>query len=216
MQNAPATPATLCGPWYRPILAHGEEGSIVMPHTNMLEEKLAVLVVIDLQEKMLAAIGTSPPETIVDKIRRLVGAAEALDIPIIYTEQYPKGLGPTEPRVKDVLSTAIGPLVKDTCSCWRDQAFRTALQRTEREHVIMAGLETHVCIQQTALDLVRVDYQVFLAADAVGSRFAGDMDVSLQRMRRAGVEISTAEALIFELIERCDHPKFKDILELVK
>ncbi len=187
-----------------------------MPHTNMLEEQFAALVVVDVQEKMLAASGTSPPEAIIDKIQRLVRAAEILDVPIIYTEQYPKGIGPTDPRLTACLSSATGPIEKTTCSCWRDEAFKEALRKTEREQIIIVGLETHVCIQQTAMDLIRVDYQVFIAADAVGSRFQLDTDTALQRMRAAGVEISTAESLIFELVERCDHPKFKAVLEVVK
>jgi nicotinamidase-related amidase len=187
-----------------------------MPHTNMLEEKLAALVIVDVQEKMLAAIGTSPVEAILDKIRRLAGTADILGIPVVYTEQYPKGLGATHPRVKACLARATGPIVKSACSCWRDEGFRAALQQTGREQVIVAGLETHVCIQQTVMDLIRVDYQVFVPVDAVGSRFVPDMDVSVARMRHAGAEISTTESLIFELIERCDHPKFKEVLELIK
>ena len=187
-----------------------------MPHTNMLEERLAALVVVDVQEKMLAAIGTAPPEAILDKIHRLVGTAQTLGLPIIYTEQYPQGLGPTEAGLKAGLASATGPIVKTTCSCWRDENFRAALQRADRPQIIVAGLETHVCIQQTVMDLIRVDYQVFVPADAIGSRFSGDMNVSLDRMRTAGAEISTTESLIFELIERCDHPKFREVLKLVK
>ncbi len=187
-----------------------------MPHTVMLEEKLAALVIVDVQEKMLQAIGTSPPQVILDKIMRLIGVAEVLGLPIIHTEQYPKGLGPTDAGLRRRLAGASPAIEKTTCSCWRDEPFRQALKRTEREQIIVAGLETHVCIQQTALDLLRVDYQVFVPVDAVGSRFKLDMDLSLDRMRAAGVVLSTVESLIFELIERCDHPKFKDVLKLVK
>lgn len=187
-----------------------------MSDVNILEAGLAALVVIDVQEKMLAAITSSPTDGILDKIRRLIGTAKVLDLPIIWTEQYPKGLGPTDSRVRGWLPSDLKPIVKTTCSCWRDQGFRDAVQATGREHIILTGLETHVCVQQTALDLLRVDHAVFLAEDACGSRFAQDMDVSLERMRHAGVEVSTTEALLFELIERCDHPKFKELLELVK
>jgi len=187
-----------------------------MSNVNILEADLAVLVVIDVQENMLTAISTSPQDTILDKLRRLIETAKILTVPIIYTEQYPKGLGRTDERVKAWLPSDLEPIEKTTCSCWRDEAFRKALQDTHREHVIVAGLESHVCVQQTALDLLRVDYTAFLPIDAVGSRFAIDMDTAVERMRRAGVEVSTTEALIFDLIERCDHPKFKDILELVK
>jgi len=187
-----------------------------MPNVNILEAGDAALVVIDVQEKMLSAVTSAPTDVILDKIRRLIGTAKVLDLPIVFTEQYPKGLGATSSLVREALPRELKPIVKTTCSCWRDPAFRDAVQATGREQVIVAGLETHVCVQQTALDLLRVDYAVFVAADAVGSRFPYDTEISLMRMRRAGVEISTAESLIFELIERCDHPKFKDILQLVK
>ncbi|MCG8409439.1 MAG: hydrolase [Phycisphaerales bacterium] len=187
----------------------------IMPNVNFLEADLAALVVIDVQEKMLAAITSSSPEQIIDKIRRLIGVASLLEIPILYTEQYPQGLGPTDLKVRKLLAEH-DPIVKTTCSCWRNETFRTALQQTEREHVVVAGLETHVCIQQTVLDLIRVDYVPFIPADAVGSRFPGDTDTALSRIRRAGAEVSTTESILFELIERCDHPKFKDFLKLVK
>lgn len=186
-----------------------------MPHVSVLESPLSVLVVVDVQEKMLAAVTTSP-DIVIGSIAKLISAAKVLDIPILYTEQNPAGLGRTDPALKDILASAHGPLVKTTCSCWRDENFRNALQQTRREHVILAGLETHVCIQQTALDLLRVDYAPFVAVDAVGSRRTQDMKTSLARMRQAGVTISTTEALIFELVERCDHPRFKDLLRLIK
>jgi nicotinamidase-related amidase len=193
-----------------------EKGSPIMPNVNILEADLAALVVIDVQEKMLSAITTSPTDIILDKIRRLIGVAKVLDVPVVYTEQYPQGLGPTNTQVKAWLPPELRPVVKTTCSCWRDQNFRNALQATGREHIILAGLETHVCVQQTALDLLRVDYSVFVPVDAVGSRFTIDMDTSVARMRHAGVEISTTESLIFDLVERCDHPKFKDVLRIIK
>ncbi|HKQ48559.1 MAG TPA: isochorismatase family protein [Phycisphaerae bacterium] len=187
-----------------------------MPHVSVLESSLAALVVVDVQERMLGAVTTTRTDELVGGIVKLISAAKMLDIPILYTEQNPAGLGRTDHELKDVLSGAQGPLVKSTCSAWRDENFREALQQTRREHVILAGLEAHVCIQQTALDLLRVDYTPFVAVDAVGSRRTHDMRTSLARMRQAGVTISTVEALIFEMVERCDHPRFKDILRLVK
>ncbi len=187
-----------------------------MPRVNFLEAQSAVLVVVDVQEKVLATVGSSPPDGIIDRIGRLIRAARILDLPVLHTEQYPAGLGPTDGRLKKALPAGSGPIVKSTCSCWRDEAFRIALQRTEREHVVLVGLETHVCIQQTALDLLRVDYVPFVAADAVGSRCESDFQTALERMRRAGAEVSSTEAIIFELVERCDHPKFKDILKVIK
>lgn len=187
-----------------------------MPHVNVLESGLAVLVVVDMQEKLLPNIQSSPSDSIIDAAGRLIQAARILDVPILHTEQYPQGLGPTDSRIKGLMPPEAKVIEKTLCSCWRDAAFREALESTHREHVILVGVETHVCIQQTAMDLIRVDYVPFVAADAVGSRRASDASTALARMRHAGAEISTAESLIFELIERCDHPKFKAVLELIK
>ncbi len=187
-----------------------------MPHTDMLERDLAVLVVVDFQEKMLAAVGTAPSHEISRNVVRLIEVARILDVPVLYTEQYPQGLGSTVEAVRTVLGTGLEPMIKTTCSCWRDAAFRQALEASKREHVVLAGLETHICIQQTVLDLIRVDYVPFVAADATGSRRADDMTQALARMRQAGAAVSTTEALIFEWIERCDHPRFRDVLKVVK
>lgn len=187
-----------------------------MPHTNMLETDLAALVVVDVQEKMLAAVTSAPPDAIVENIVRLVGAAGILEIPVLFTEQYPKGLGPTVEAVRAAIRDDHAPIVKSTCSCWRWEEFREKLQATEKEHIILVGLETHVCIQQTVLDLIRVDYVPFVPADAVGSRRSVDTERAFLRMQHAGAEVSTTEAVIFELVERCDHPRFKAILELIK
>lgn len=187
-----------------------------MPHVDMLEVDLAALVVVDVQEKMLAAIGSAPTARIVEKIKGLIAAAQALDIPILWTEQYPEGLGPTEPAVRKAMPDGLAVIEKTPCSCWRDEAFRAALQATGREHILLAGLETHVCIQQTALDLFRVDYAVFVAEDAIGSRCENDHVLAVGRMARAGVQVGSVETLLFELIGRCDHPKFKDILKRVE
>jgi nicotinamidase-related amidase len=187
-----------------------------MPHVNMIEADLAVLVVIDVQEKMLAAVTTSPREGLIQRLSALIRAAQILELPVIYTEQYPQGLGQTDRSLAGALEGAKGPIIKNTCSCWRDEAFRGALQGCEREHIILAGLEAHVCIQQTAMDLLRVDYVPFVAVDAIGSRRQTDFDAAVARMRRAGVEISSTEALLFELVERCDHPRFKEFIKLIK
>ena len=171
-----------------------------MPHVIVLESDLAVLVVIDVQEKLMARIESSPPDDIVDKVGRLIGAARLLNIPIMHTEQYPDGLGPTDTRVKKALPEGSGPMVKSTCSCWRDEAFRKAIQATGREHVILAGVETHVCIQQTALDMIRVDYASWVAVDAVGSRRTLDHETALARLGHSGAQIGTTESILFELI----------------
>ena len=183
---------------------------------QLIENELAALVIVDVQVKMLTAIGSDNPERIVERITKLIRAALLFDIPIIFTEQYPAGLGETDSRLKAVLPEGLNPLIKTTCSCWRDVAFKASLQETGREHVIVAGLEMHVCIQQTVLDLMSVDFIPFVPIDACGSRYAEDANTAIERMRAAGAEITTVESLLFELVARCDHPKFKEFLKIVK
>jgi nicotinamidase-related amidase len=101
-----------------------------MPHVSVLETALAAFVVIDVQERMLGAVTTSPGDDIIKSTLKLIAAARVLEIPILYTEQNPSGFGPTDARLKDALAGAVGPLVKTTCSCWRDEGFRRALQQT--------------------------------------------------------------------------------------
>lgn len=187
-----------------------------MPHVQQIETDLAALVVIDVQEKMLGAISSDPQDELIQRMNKLIRTATLLDVPVIYTEQYPKGLGPTDKRLTETLDGSAAYFEKATMSCWRDRPFASALKEANREHVILCGLETHVCILQTALDLRRVDFEVFIAEDAVGSRFDRDKQVALDRMRSADVTVSTTESLMFELIGRCDHPKFKSFLEIVK
>ncbi|MCB9857463.1 MAG: isochorismatase family protein [Phycisphaerales bacterium] len=187
-----------------------------MPHVNMIERDLAALVVVDVQSKMLAAIGSDPVAGVIDRCLQLIRTAQLFELPIFLTEQYPQGLGHTDERVKSALSELDRVFEKTTMSCWRDAAFSDALQKSGREHIIVCGVESHVCIQQTVLDLLRVDYVPFVPVNAVASRFDFDKVAALERMRTAGAELTTSEALVFELVERCDDPRFKDVLKLVK
>jgi len=187
-----------------------------MPYVQQLDVSQAALVVIDVQDKMLGAINSDPLDDLRRNISKLIRTATLFDVPILYTEQYPNGLGGTDRAIKDVLPETAGYFEKTTMSCWRDMPCKTATQTTKREHIILVGVETHVCVLQTALDMMKVDYDVFIAADACGSRFENDKAVALERMRHAGIVVSTTESLMFELVGRCDHPQFKSFLEIVK
>lgn len=187
-----------------------------MPHVQQLDPAQAALVVIDVQDKMLGAIKSDPLDELRRHTIKLIRTATLLGVPVLCTEQYPNGLGGTDGEIKASLPDSVVCLEKTTMSCWGDKPFKAALQATQREHVILCGVETHVCIMQTALDLRNVDYDVFVATDACGSRFAHDKSVAIDRMRQADVVMSTTEALMFEMIGRCDHPQFKSFLEIVK
>lgn len=179
----------------------------------MLDKETAVLVVIDFQDKLLNKI--SGAEAISDRAVKLIQFAYALKLPILCTEQYPAGLGPTNAAVKAVLGDA--PIIeKLSFGCLGEPKFLDALQSTGRNQLLITGIETHVCVMQTALAALEEGYDVFVVCDAVGSRFEGDYEAGLARMRRAGVQLVTAEMAIFETLRAAGTPEFKRVLPLVK
>lgn len=169
------------------------------------------LVVVDVQEKLLRAIPDA--QRLVWNIQRLVDAACALGIEVLATEQYPKGLGPTiEP-----LAARLGPLPEKLAfSAVGCDALRARLDTLDRPNLLVCGIETHVCVQQTALDLLHAGFRVFIAADAVASRAALDREIALQRMIASGVTMTTVESAMFEWCETAAAPEFKLISQLVK
>lgn len=138
-----------------------------------------------------------------------------LNLPVFVTEQYPEGIGPTAAA----LSTGLGqcPIIsKRTFSCCREPLFMKALEETGRNQIIIIGIETHVCVYQTAADLLQKGYKVQTVADAVGSRAIANKKIGLDRMQALGAEISSVESAIFELLETSACPEFKQILRLIK
>jgi nicotinamidase-related amidase len=173
----------------------------------------AVLCVVDLQEKLLAAIHDA--EAVTAEAVRVIRATRLLEVPITVTQQYTKGIGPTAPAVAEALG-AFEPIEKLDFSAARAAAVRAWLEESGRSHVIVVGIEAHVCVLQTALDLVAAGYFVHVPANATGSRRPLDASAALYRMARAGVTVTTSEAVIFELLGTADHPRFKDVHRLVK
>jgi len=131
------------------------------------------------------------------------------------TEQYPEGIGPTVPELKSVLGD-IPIIPKRTFSCCREPRFSTALDALQRRQILMCGIETHVCIYQTAADLIERGYMVQVPADAVSSRTESDKAIGLARIQQAGGCITSVESGIFELLETSACPEFKQILKLIK
>ena len=169
------------------------------------------LLVVDLQDKLLRAI--EGRERVLSNTLRLVRAARLLDIPVLATEQYPKGLGPTV----DMLAALIPDRpAKATFHCLGAPGIAEGLEKAAVRHVTLAGIEAHVCVAQTALELLRLGYRVQVLADAVGSRFAVDREFALRRLEQAGAVVSTTEAGIFEWLGGADHPRFKEVSSLVK
>jgi isochorismate hydrolase len=186
-----------------------------MMRPDQLDVQRACVLVIDIQEKLMPLIRRH--EQIARACVKLLGGAEMFHLPIIATEQYPKGLGPTIAPIRERL-TASGATVleKPTFSAWADAAVRQTMLSIDRPQVIVIGIEAHVCVQQTTLDLVSRDYDVFVCADAIGSRGSLDYEVALDRMRQANALVTSVEAVLFELCQRCDTPDFKRMLEVIK
>jgi nicotinamidase-related amidase len=169
------------------------------------------LLVIDVQEKLVGAIAGG--SRVAWNVRRLVDGAKILGLPVIGTEQYPKGLGPTVSE----LAERLGPLpFKITFSCGGCPGLFRDLPAKGIRNMLVCGIETHVCVQQTVLDLMADGWRVFIAADAVGSRFDVDHQIALRRMDSAGATITTTEAALFEWCEVSGTPEFKQISQLAR
>ena len=175
----------------------------------------AVLVIIDIQEKLLGTMPKGVQESVVKSACNLVRGAKELNIPILATEQYPQGLGNT---IKEITSLApeLKPCPKLTFSCYRDHEFRKALEAAEPRDVILCGMETHLCVLPTALELLEDEYNVFVAADAVCSRTKLNWKLSLEVMREAGATIGTTEMFLYQMVEEAGTERFKNIARILK
>ena len=172
----------------------------------------AALLVVDVQEKLLPATG-SPGKRVVANVHRLISAARLLEIPVLATEQYPKGLGPTVASLADAIPVRHA---KTTFQAADAAGLISADSASSIRHVTLVGLETHVCILQTALELLRRGFRVQVVADAIASRDQFDHDSALSRLQSSGAILTTTEAVMFEWIGSSDHPAFKAISALVK
>jgi nicotinamidase-related amidase len=172
----------------------------------------AALVVVDVQEKLIGLIPGH--ERIVWNIRRLLDGAKILGVPAVATEQYPKGVGPTIPELAKRLT---GPIPdKLAFSCGACGELFTDLSERSIFKLLLCGIEAHVCVQQTAFDLITAGFRVYLAVDAIGARFAIDKEIALRRMESAGATLTTTEAALFEWCEQSGTPEFKAISQLIR
>jgi isochorismate hydrolase len=178
----------------------------------LLPEKSALLI-IDIQERILPVI--SNHQRVVDNTTKLIKGFKVLNLPIYFTEQYPKGLGPTTRAILDQL-VDIKPFDKMSFSCSGAEDLFQEFRKKNLSQIVVCGIESHVCVQQTVLDLIENGFQVNLAADAVSSRKEIDYNTSIDRMRHHGAEVTTTESILFELLNVCGTPQFKEISKIVK
>jgi nicotinamidase-related amidase len=172
-----------------------------------------VLVVIDIQSKLWNVMHDK--SLILENAQKLVKALRVLSVPIILTEQNPQGLGPTCPELMQCMPE-VKALPKFCFNCCQDEVFDKELVSLNRKQVLLCGIESHICVHQTALELLSRGYEVQVVADAVGSRVQPNKEVSLVRMQREGAKLTVAEMAIFELLGRADSPLFKEILKVIK
>ena len=171
-----------------------------------------VLLVVDVQDRLLSAIEGA--EACVASIRKMVAAARVLEVPVLATEQYPAGLGRTCAAVQEALGET--PILEKMRFSACIEPVVQRLRELDRPNIIVTGVEAHVCVQQSVLDLLGLGYTPFLCADAVGSRRDLDRDIALQRMRQAGAIVTTIESVIFELTNEAGTERFKQVLRIVK
>ena len=179
----------------------------------VLMRSRAALIVVDVQTKLLNKM--EERASLLHNIELLLSAAKELEVPIVVTEQYPKGIGPTEESLLGELSSP-EVIEKDTFSCFGEPSFNETLTRKEVRHLILCGIESHVCVYQTALQGLEQGYSVFVAADAVSSRKQQHKEWALADLRQWGCTVVPTETLVFQLLERCGTKEFKALLPLIK
>jgi len=188
-----------------------------------IKKEDAVLVAIDFQVKLMANMHGK--EKVEDTICRFVRGLRLFEIPILVTQQYTKGIGPTTPDVTDalteklsdtVLKTNLMPIEKTTFSAMREPAFVKALAETGKKTIILTGMESHICVLQTAMELIETGFTVFGVVDCMASRTQENKDLAQVRMTQAGVTVTSYETVLFELANDANNPNFKQIASIVK
>ena len=173
----------------------------------------SAFVIIDIQDRLFPHINDN--EKVAEKCATLIEGMQILGVPIIVTEQYVKGLGQTIPKIQSVLEN-YDPIEKMTFSCCGTGAFNIKIEEHYKENIIICGIESHVCVLQTALDLVEAGHRPIVVVDAISSRSPLDKEVALKRMQEEGIRLTTVESILFELCKTSGTEEFKKVSSLVK
>ena len=179
----------------------------------MLDIQDCCLVVVDVQGKLAQLMYDK--QVLFKNVQILIKAAKILNIPILWCQQCPDALGPTIPEIAQLL-TGSEPMDKSAFSCCGAEQFNINLNGLKRQQILLCGIETHVCIYQTAVDLLRKGFSVDVIADAVSSRTPENKQISINRMAAEGINISCTEMALFELLKTAEDPQFKQIAKLIK
>jgi nicotinamidase-related amidase len=179
----------------------------------MMKIENSLLVIVDVQGKLAQLMFEK--EKLIANLVRVVKGAQILGIPILWNEQNPAGLGGTIPELTELL-TAFQPQSKMTFSCCGNPMFMEELRRSNRRQVLLVGIETHICVYQTAAELLGQDYSVYLISDAVSSRTPENKQLGIERIKSLGGVITSTEMILFELLGTAEHSRFREISRLVK
>ena len=181
---------------------------------QLAKAALSQLIIVDMQVKLASAMPADVMQSVVKNCGILAQAANLLAVPIIATEQYPQGLGETLPEIKQhLINNKL--IAKTAFSAYAEPKFNQQLQR-ENLHIILVGMEAHICVLQTAIDLLQAKKQVFVVEDAIISRNAANKTNAIARLRDAGCVITNAESVVFEWLGSANHAAFKDISKLIR
>ena len=186
------------------------------PHPMTLDRARTALVVIDVQERLFPAMDADHREEVMRNIKVLTATARRLNLGTLVTEQYPKGLGHTLPEVKDALPPGVQPVEKVAFSCQGVEAFRSRLTATGARQLLLAGIEAHVCVLMSALDLLAEGYAVHIVADAVTSRTQANWRLAMAQLRQAGAVVTTTETVLFQLLRQADTDDFRELARLIR
>ena len=180
-----------------------------------LNTKNSLILIIDIQEKLKAAVFNG--DSVTNRAKILSKAAEILDLPVVVTEQYPKGLGNTISEIKENLNTENTKIFeKKSFNALTEPEIKKAIKNCGRKNIIVCGIETHICVYQTAAAFINSGYNVTLAADCCGSRSEYEHNMAINNMRTENIKIKTTEMILFELLKTAAHPNFKEIQNLIK
>ena len=179
----------------------------------MLNTEEAVLVMVDFQARLAGIVDRK--ELVLPNALKLVNGCQALEVPILPTLQVPEKLGPMPPELEGALGD-VTPIPKVVFSALREPAFLLALRQTGRSQVLLTGIEAHVCVLQTGLDLLDAGYSVYVLSDSIFSRTAENHQLALTRLHDAGATLTSVEMALFEMIRTSAHPQFRTISQIIK
>jgi nicotinamidase-related amidase len=179
----------------------------------MLKRTDTVLIIIDIQGNLAQAMYDK--ENLFTNNVKMIQGFKALNLPILFTEQIPQKLGQTIPQIAAQLE-GINPIAKTSFSCWDEMNFKEKLEGLNRRHIVLTGIECHVCVYQTTIDLISHGYNVHLVADAVSSRTPENRQIGIDAIKSAGAKITSTEMVLFELLRTAADPKAKELFKIVK